>query len=77
MTVSENQPRTESLTVTQQRALWLRANHGVLAAAAREFGVSYTSVRRVFAGDLKSAERRIERFFHERGCPGFEEALCA
>lgn len=50
---------------------WLSQNRGILSRLAEEFEVTQPFVSRVFYGEARSGELRIERRLAELGVPGF------
>lgn len=71
MTLTTKEPNAE-LTPDDLKMLWHAKNRGVLGRIGKQFGLSRTSVRRVFIGELQSGGRRVEKRLAELGCPGFE-----
>lgn len=63
------------LTLKQLQMLWRAENRHAVTEVAERFGVSRVFVDKVFRGEMRSGERRVERRLAELGCPGFEDYI--
>lgn len=70
-----NLTQQNELTLDDQQKLWRAKNRGAVRKIAGDCEVSRSFVDKVFRGEMKSGERRVERELARRGCPGFEQHI--